>query len=137
MNRYILLAIPALALSVAGTAFVARHADAQTAHPAPQGGSKTVDIQGPQGQFADKSVMMPFYQILLEAHNQGDKADIAAMETKIKAMMPAAFNGGKPVSKAMEDHVLGVAHQALALGVSNPKMFESYDTFLATMMGPR
>ena len=44
--------------------------------------------------------------------------------------------GGK-ASKEMEDHVLGVAHQALALGVSNPKMFDSYETFMATMMGPQ
>ncbi|HEV7693989.1 MAG TPA: hypothetical protein VGO52_24360, partial [Hyphomonadaceae bacterium] len=120
MNRYILLAIPALALSVAGVVHVTQ-ADAQSAHPAPQAdnqkGDKTTSLQGPQGAFADKSVMMPFYQILLEAHNQGEKADLQAMETKIKAMLPAAFNGGKPVGKAMEDHVLGVAHQALAMGV--------------------
>jgi hypothetical protein len=133
MNRYILLAIPALALSVAGVVHVSQ-ADAQTA---PQAGDKTASLQGPQGAFADKTVMMPFYEILLEAHKQGDKADLAAMETKIKAMLPAGFNGGKPVSKAMEDHVLGVAHQALALGVSNPKMFESYKTFMTTMTGPQ
>ena len=141
MNRYFLLAIPALALSVA---MVVRHADAQTAHPAPQAGhpapqagGKTVDIQGPQGAFADRKVMTSFYEIILEAHKQGEKADINAMETKIRAMIPGAFNGGKPVSKAMEDHVLGVAHQALALGVSNPKMFDSYEVFMATMVGPK
>jgi len=140
MNRYILLAIPALALSVAGVAHVT-NADAQSAHLAPQAdkqaGDKTASLQGPQGAFADKSVMMPFYQILLEAHNQGEKADLAAMEAKVKAMLPAAFNGGKPVGKAMEDHVLGVAHQALALGVGNPKMFASYEAFMTTMMGPQ
>jgi hypothetical protein len=140
MNRYILLAIPALALSVAGVIHVSQ-ADAQT-HPAPragdkQAGDRTASLQGDQGSFADKNVMMPFYEILLEAHKQGDKADLAAMEAKIKAMLPAGFNGGKPVSKAMEDHVLGVAHQALALGVSNPKMFESYKTFMTTMTGPQ
>src|SRR5690349_2222603 len=138
MNRYFLLAIPALALSVAGVVHVS-HADAQTAHPAPQAdkpaGDKTASLQGPQGAFADKSVMVPYYQILLEAHNQGDKAYLEAMETKIKAMLPAAFGGGKPVSKAMEDHVLGVAHQALALGVGNPKMFGSYEAFMTTMLG--
>jgi hypothetical protein len=144
MNRYFLLAIPAFALSVAGTHLAEQHADAQIAHPAPQAGhpapqagDKTVDIQGPQGAFADEKKMTAFYEIILEAHKQGDKADINVMETKIKAMIPAAFNGGKPVPKAMEDHVLGVAHQALALGVSNPKMFESYKTFMATMMGPK
>jgi hypothetical protein len=52
-------------------------------------------------------------------------------------MLPAAFNGGKPVSKAMEDHVLGVAHQALAMGVGNPKMFEGYKAFMDTMLGPQ
>jgi hypothetical protein len=151
MNRYILLAIPALALSLAGAHFAEQHADAQIAHPAPQAGhpapqaghpapqagSKTVDIQGPQGAFADKKVMTEFYEIIRDAHKQGDKADLTAMETKIKAMIPGAFNGGKPVSKAMEDHVLGVAHQALALGVSNPKLFDSYEVFMATMTGPK
>ena len=132
MNRYILLAIPALALSIAGVVHVS-HADAQTAPQA----DKTASLQGPQGPFADKSVMMPFYQILLEAHNQGEKADLQAMETKIKAMIPGAFNSGKPVSKAMEDHVMGVAHQALAMGVGNPKMFESYKAFMDTMLGPQ
>jgi hypothetical protein len=125
--------LAALALAGAAHAQTPPHG----AHPETQAGSKTVDIQGPQGAFADKSVMMPFFNILLEAHNQGDKADLPAMESKIRAMIPAAFNSGKPVSKAMEDHVLGVAHQALALGVSNPKLFDSYEVFMATMVGPK
>ena len=58
---------------------------------------------------------------------------IAESAAPAKAELAWTFNGGKPVSKAMEDHVLGVAHQALALGVSNPKMFESYKTFMTTM----
>jgi hypothetical protein len=131
MKRYVLLAIPALALSVAGVV-----AHAQAVHPAPSAGA-SANLQGPQGAFADEKVMMPFYQTLLEAHRQGDKADLEAMEAKVKAMIPGAFNGGKPVSKAMEDHVLGVAHQALAMGVSNPKMFESYKAFMAAMLGPQ
>ena len=137
MNRYILLAIPALALSVAGVIHVSQ-ADAQTAPQVNQKeADKTTSLQGPQGAFADKKVMMPFYEILLEAHKQGEKADLQAMETKIKAMLPAAFGGGKPAPKAMEDHVLGVAHQALAMGVGNPKMFDSYEAFMTTMLGPQ
>ena len=110
-------------------------AQAQT-HGAPQGNT-TVNVQGPQGPFADRTVMVPFYEMLRDAHNQGDKADLDALETKIKAMLPGMFNGGQPVSKALEDHVLGVAHQALALGVSNPKMFDSYEAFMAAMVGPQ
>jgi len=127
MNR-ILITLAAAAAALATPAF-AQHA--------PPSGDKAVSLQGPQGAFAAEQVMKPFYEILLEAHKQGDKADLTAMEAKIKAMIPAAFNGGKPVSKAMEDHVLGVAHQALAMGVSNPKMFESYKAFMATMLGPQ
>ena len=136
MNRYLLLAIPALALSITGVVFIERHADAQTPHTAPLTGH-TANLQGPQGPFADEKVMKPFYEILRDAHNQGEKADLAAMETKIKAMIPNMLNGGKPVTKAMEDHVLGVAHQALAMGVGNPKMFESYQAFMTTMLGPQ
>ena len=124
-----LAAIALLGLAAAGAA------QAQT-HGAPQG-DKTVNVQGPQGPFADRKMMEPFYQLLRDAHNQGDKADLDAVETKVKAMLPDMFNGGKPVSKAMEDHVLGVAHQALAMGVGNPKMFDSYETFMAAMLGPQ
>jgi len=123
------------AIALIALTAVAGAAQAQ-AHGAPQGDT-TVNVQGPQGPFADQKVMMPFYELLRDAHNQGDKADLDAVETKVKAMLPAAFNGGQPVSKAMEDHVLGVAHQALALGVSNPKMFDSYEAFMAAMLGPQ
>ena len=102
-------------------------------HGSPQGDS-TVNIQGTQGAFADKAVMMPFFNVLKEAHDLGDKVDLAAMENKIRALAPT-LAGGQP-SKAMEDHVLGLAHQALAMGVAKPKMFESYETFMTEMLGP-
>lgn len=123
--------------AIALVAFTAFAGAAQAQQHGASTGDTTVNVQGPQGAFADKKVMVPFYEMLRDAHNQGDKADLDALEAKVKAMLPDAFNGGKPVSKAMEDHVLGVAHQALALGVSNPKMFDSYETFMAAMMGPQ
>src|SRR5262249_30411710 len=104
-------------IALVAIAAVAGVAQAQTQTSAAPQTDKTVNVQGPQGPFADKKIMMPFYEMLRDAHNQGDKADLDALEAKVKAMLPDAFNGGKPVSKAMEDHVLGVAHQALALGV--------------------
>ncbi len=124
MTRTAVLA--AIAAFVLAAPAYAQHAPAQ--------GEKSANLQGDPGPFADKKTMMPFFNILLEAHNQGEKADLPAMEAKIRTLVPALM-GGKS-SKAMEDHVLGVAHQALALGVSNPKMFESYETFMAAMMGP-
>jgi hypothetical protein len=136
MKRYVLLAIPALALALAGTFAAIHHADAQTAHPVPQAG-RTVDLQGDQGAFADQTQMRAFYEILLETHKQGDKADLKAMEEKIVRRAELMFNEGKPISKGMQDHVLGVAHQALALSVSNPKIFESYESFMAQMAGPK
>jgi hypothetical protein len=131
MKRYVLLAIPALALSVAGVV-----AHAQAVHPAPSA-SPTIDLQGPQGAFGDQVHMRAFYEILLEAHKQGDRADLEAMEAKITRRTELMFGGGKPVSKELQDHVLGVAHQGLAMGVSNPKIFESYESFMAQMAGPK
>ena len=128
MTRTIAIVLAA----VAATAGLVAPAQAQS-HGNPQGNS-TVNIQGPQGAFAEKAVMMPFFNGLKEAHGLGDKVDLAAMEDKIRALVPT-LAGGQP-SKAMEDHVLGVAHQALAMGVGKPKMFESYETFMAEMLGP-
>ena len=132
MNYWIKTAA-AIVLAVAMSA----HALAQHP-PAAQspGGQTTKNLQGDPGQFATPEAMEPFYEVLLEAHKQGDKVDLAAMEAKLVVVIEKGFNGGKPVSKAFADQVLGVAHQALAMGVSNPKMFESYKTFMATMMGP-
>jgi hypothetical protein len=120
----LLAAVSALAL--AGPA-LAQHA------PPPNG--PTVSLQGPPGSFTADGHMKKAYEILLEAHKQGDKADLEAMEAKIR-VLAAEMAGGK-ASKEMEDHVLGVAHQALALGASNPKMFDSYEAFIAAMMGPQ
>ena len=122
-----------IALALASVALLGAPAFAQHA-PTVEG--KTVDIQGPRGPFGEKEKMMPFFEILLETHKQGDRADLNAMENKIRALLPKLTDGQKP-TKATEDHVLGVAHQAIALGVSNPKMFESYETFMATMAGPQ
>jgi hypothetical protein len=114
------------ALALAAPAF-AQHP------PAPNG--PTASLQGPPGPFAADGPMKKGYEIMRDAHNQGDKVDLEAFETKIRALA-AEMAGGK-ASREMEDHVLGVAHQALALGVSNPKMFASYEAFMATMMGPQ
>ena len=126
MNRILALALASAALL--GAPAFAQHGQAVE--------GKTVDIQGPRGAFGEREKMLPFFEILLETHKQGDKADLTAMENKIRALLPTLTDGQKP-TKAMEDHVLGVAHQAIALGVSNPKMFESYETFMATMAGPQ
>lgn len=124
-----------LILAAATTLILAGQAFAQ--HPAPPSGGKTVDLQGDQGAFGDQTHMRAFYEIVLEAHKQGDKADLKAMEEKITRRAELMFNDGKPISKGMQDHVLGVAHQAIAMGVSNPKIFESYESFMAQMAGPR
>jgi hypothetical protein len=118
----------------AAAALLAAPAFAQ--HGPPAGGDRTVNLQGDPGPFADKDTLMPFYQVLLDAHKQGDKADLEVVEEKIRTLIPK-FTGGTKPSKSMEDHILGVAHQALAMGVGNPKMFDSYETFLAAMMGPQ
>jgi hypothetical protein len=124
----------AITLAAAAAALLAAPANAQ--HGPPVSSDKTVNLQGDPGAFGVEERMMPFYQVLLETHKQGDKADLAVMEGRIRALLPT-LSGGQAPSKAMEDHVMGVAHQALALGVSNPKMFESYKAFMAEMMGPQ
>ena len=121
------IAIAAAALALAGAA---------SAQTPPASKDVTVDIQGAAGSgFSDPKIMTPFYEILRDTHLQGPKADLDVMEEKIRAMVPTLTGGQKP-SVAMEDHVLGVAHQALAMGVANPKMFASYKDFMTAMLGP-
>ena len=123
--------LAAAALGAAGAALAEPQAGAQNPHG---------NLQGPPGPFADSDLMKRFYQTLLETHKQGDKADLDAMEAKIRIMaeeMRAQIGSTKIGQKEFEDHVMGIAHQALALGVSNPKMFDSYESFKAAMMGPQ
>ena len=121
-------------LAIAAASMLSAPAIAQ--HGSPQA-DKTVSLQGDQGAFGEEAQMRPFFEILLETHKQGDKADLKAMEEKIVRRAELMFNDGKPISKGMQDHVLGVAHQALAIGVSNPKIFESYESFMTLMAGPQ
>lgn len=127
MTRTFVLAVAAVSI-LSGPA-LAQHAPASS--------DKTVSLQGDQGAFGQEAQMRPFFEILLEAHKQGDKADLKAMEEKIIRRAELMFSDGKPISKGMQDHVLGVAHQALAIGVSNPKIFESYESFMTLMAGPQ
>jgi hypothetical protein len=103
-------------------------------HP-PQAAGPTVNIQGPPGPFAADGPMKKGFEILRDAHKQGDRVDLEAMEAKMRAVANE-MAGGK-ASKETEDHILAVAHQALALGVGNPKIFDSYEAFMAAMMGPQ
>lgn len=120
--------------AASAVALFAGIANAEPQHAPPAG--KAVDLQGLPPEDQREKMMMPFYNVLLEAHKQGDKVDLDALEAKIHTLA-VEMSGGKAPSKEMEDHIMGVAHQAIAMGVSNPKMFESYKTFTAAMMGPQ
>jgi hypothetical protein len=78
-----------------------------------------------------------FYDMLVEARARGaDKVD-AALEKKVREMARNYPAGHGLDAKSWEDHVVDMAGQMLAIGKTDPKVFQSYENFVVGLRGPQ
>jgi hypothetical protein len=81
--------------------------------------------------------LQAFYDMLVEARARGaDKVD-AALEKKVREMARNHPAGHGLDAKSWEDHVVDMAGQMLAIGKTDPKVFQSYENFVVGLRGPQ
>ncbi len=78
-----------------------------------------------------------FYDLLVEARGRGAEKVDAKLENKVREMARNYPTGHGLDAKAWEDHVVDMAGQMLAIGKKDPKVFQSYETFVVGLRGPQ
>jgi hypothetical protein len=130
MNRTIMTA--AIAAATLGMGHCAA-----TAQPPASGPAVTKSLQGEQQASMDTAIHM-LYDVIMAARakNGPDKIDVAALDQQVRDLSRSFAGSHDLTPKAMEDHVVDMTHQMLAIGKKDPKIFESPETFAVAMRGP-
>lgn len=105
-------------------------------HASQQNGAVTKSLQE-HPVSADDPRLRPFYDLLVEARARGADTVDAELEKDVRDMartLPAGHGLGQ---KAWEDHVVDMAGQMLAIGKTDPKVFESFERFVVGLRGPQ
>jgi hypothetical protein len=130
MNRTIMTA--AIAAATLGMG----HCSAAGQQPA-SGPAVTKSLQGEQHASMDTAIHM-LYDVIMAARakNGPDKIDVVALDQQVRELS-RSFSGSHDLTpKAMEDHVVDMTHQMLAIGKKDPKIFDSVETFAVALRGP-
>jgi hypothetical protein len=119
----------ATGLGVFATAVAEQHAPQQHA-------PVTKSLQG-HGPTEEDARLRAFYDLLVQARAKGAEKVDAGLEKKIREMVRQGPPGHGLDAKGWEDHVVDMAGQMLVIGKKDPKVFESYESFVVGMRGPQ
>jgi len=130
MNRTIMTA--AIAAATLGMGHCAA-----IGQPPASGPAVTKSLQGEQHVSMDTAIRK-FYDLMVAAgaRNGADKVDVVALDKQIREMSHDFAAGHDLTPKQMEDHVVDMAHQLLAIGKKDPKTFDSFENFSVALRGP-
>lgn len=78
-----------------------------------------------------------FYKLLVDARARGAEAVNADLEKKVRELARGQSPGHGLDAKGWEDHVVDMAGQMLAIGKTDPKVFQSYEQFVVGLRGPQ
>jgi hypothetical protein len=98
----------------------------------------TRSVQGDQSAWVNNSHMHDFYNAALAAFANGPaNVDVPAFEAKSHAIFEAfaASMGADP--KAMQEHLALIPKQVVQIAKEDPKVLNSYDSFIIALMGPQ
>jgi hypothetical protein len=122
-----------------GIAAVSAFSVAALAWAEPQAGGQPVtkSLQGGQPAGMEEAIRL-FYQVMIDAgaKNGVDRVDVPALETKVRGLSHNFAAGHDLSPQQMEDHVVDMTHQLLAIGKKDPKIFDNLEAFTIALRGP-
>lgn len=129
---------PLLAATLIAFAGLATAAQAQHGAPAPAGQSANLQGEDPR-KFVDNPHMREFYALSVATLRPGaPPLDLKAYETKAYALFHAfgetRAKGGGP---GMVDHLKLIPGQVVQIAKDDPKVLDSFDSFIDAMVGPK
>jgi hypothetical protein len=86
---------------------------------------------------AEDPRLRALYDALSEARAGGADNVDASLEKKLREMARSHPVGHGLDARAWEDHVVDMGGQMLALGKKDPKVFQSYESFVVALRGPQ
>jgi hypothetical protein len=124
------LAFAAVALMIATPAF------AQAPNPHAAGG-RAVDLQGASGAWRDNPQFRAFYALTVESFRNGpQKVDFPTYQEKAFALFREFGKSMGAPPEAMVDHLKAIPGQMLQIVADDPHVLDSYDAFIAALVGP-
>lgn len=125
-----LLAAAALAAAAAGPA-PAQHG----AEHAPQ--TVTLDAQGHSPEWEQNAHMVEFYALSVEMLRAAGVVDAAAYEQRSYAIFRAFAQSLSASPEGMIDHLKAIPSEMVKIVADDPKVLDSYESFLVALRGPR
>jgi hypothetical protein len=123
-----------------GIASIAALSVASLAWAEPQAGGQSVtkSLQGGQPASGMDEAIRQFYQLMVDAGAKKgvDTVDVPALEAKVRVLSHNFQAGHDLTPQQMEDHVVSMTHQMLAIGKKDPKVFDNLQAFTTALRGP-
>jgi hypothetical protein len=126
-----LLALAAVAPLVALNAASAQHA-AGPSHPE----TITLDAQGSSPEWDQSPHWREFYTLSVEML-RGNAVDVGAYEQKSYAIFRAFAGSIHADPEGMLDHLKNIPREVVAIVTRDPRVLDSYESFLVALRGPR
>lgn len=126
------LALVAVALLVLGTA------SAQHGHDAPPAPTITLDAQGDYPEWFQSPHWREFYALSVEMlRTTPSSVDVGAYEQKAYAIFRAFARSIGADPDGMIDHLEAIPREMAAIAKDDPKVLDTYESFLVALRGPR
>jgi hypothetical protein len=98
----------------------------------------TKSVQGDQSAWVNNPHMHDFYNAAVAAFANGpSKVDVPAFEAKSHAIFDAFAVSMGMDPKAMQEHLALIPKQVVQIAKEDPKVLNSYDSFIVALMGPQ
>ncbi len=128
-------ALAALLVALSASPALAQHHGA----PAPQAAaSSTTNLQGDHSIFVTSPHVRAFYDLSVATLGPAAprRPDIAAYERKSYALFRALGEAQGMKGADMQDHLKLIPRQVVQIVKDDPHVLDSYEAFMAAMLGP-
>ncbi|MEP7211029.1 MAG: hypothetical protein ABI740_09355 [Alphaproteobacteria bacterium] len=125
------LAAASLALAAIGAA---------VADPPAAGHAETTtkSVQGDQSAWVNNPHMHDFYNLAVAAFANGPAhVDVPAFEAKSHTIFDAFAVSMGMDPKGMQEHLALIPKQVVQIAKEDPRVLDSYDSFIVALMGPQ
>jgi hypothetical protein len=129
--KTLLLALATLA-SISHCAVSAQHSANTT-----QGETITLDAQGHSPEWEQNPHMVEFYALSVEMLRAAPRVDADAYEQRCYAIFRAFAESMGASPEGMIDHLKAIPREMVGIVKDDPKVLDSYESFLVALRGPR
>lgn len=103
----------------------------------PPGQDAPTSLQGEQSAWINNAHMRAFYDLTREALAGPVKMEFASYRDKSFSIFRAFGVSMGMDAEGMVDHLKDIPGQLVSIVAENPKVLDSYDTFIVALMGPQ